>query len=109
MVAVNGDGTYPVQGGKIPGQRTTHRADVNEARCSAMAEIGSGKVEEVDDDEQLGEPEVAAHPEMHEAEEEEVVGDEVAADVCGSGGEDSIGCVECVRVVELEDEENDPG
>lgn len=32
-----------------------------------MAEVGRRQVEEIDDEEKLGEPEVRAHPEMDEA------------------------------------------
>jgi hypothetical protein len=34
-----------------------------------VSEVGEGQVEEVDDDEEQGEPEVRAHPQVDEAEQ----------------------------------------
>lgn len=51
---------------------------------------------------------MAADPEVDEAEEEEVGGDVVGADVCGCVDVDGVGCVEGDCVDELEDEEHEP-
>lgn len=72
-----------------------------------MPEVHGGEVEEVDDEQEFGEPVVAAHPEVHDAEEEEVVGEEVGGEV-GGGGYVHFGfAVEGVGVVELENPEHD--
>jgi hypothetical protein len=99
-------GADPVQRDEVPGQRTRDRADVDGARGGAVAEVRKAEVEEVDDEQQLGEPEVRAHPEVDEAEEEQVGGDVVGADV---GGGEEVGLVcgpEGVGVDELEGEED---
>ena len=54
-----------------------------------MAEVGQREVEEIDDEQELGEPEVGADPEVDEAEEQEVVGNVVGADVPCSGDVDA--------------------
>ena len=101
-------GTNPVQRDKVPGQRTCYGAHVDGTRRGAVAEVGEGEVEEVDDDEQLGEPEVGADPEVDEAEEEEVGGDVVGSDVGGGGNVDGVARVEGVGVDELEEHDENP-
>lgn len=76
-------GADPVQGDEVPGQRAGDGPHVDGARGGAVAEVGEAEVEEVDDEQQLGEPEVRAHPEVDEAEEKQVRGDVVRADVGG--------------------------
>ena len=105
---MHGAGSHPVQRNKVPCQRAGDGTDVDRAWGGAVAEVGEGEVEEVDDDEQLGEPEVGAHPEVDEAEEEEVGGDVMGADVRGGGDVDGVAGVEGVGVDELEEEDEDP-
>lgn len=58
---------------------------MDSARGRAVAEVGEAQVEKVDDEQQLGEPEVATDPQVDEAEEQQVRGDVVGADVgCGN-------------------------
>ena len=73
-----------------------------------MPEVQARQVEEVDHQQELCEPEAATDPEHDEAEGEQVIEDEVAADV--GGGEDELGraAVEEHDVAELLDEEPDP-
>ena len=78
--------TNPVQGNEVPRQRSRNGADVDSARGGAVAEVCKAQVEEVDDEQQLGDPEVAAHPQVDEAEEEKVGCNVVGADV-GSGNQ----------------------
>jgi hypothetical protein len=104
--AVERNGADPVQSDEVPGQRAGNRADVDGARGGAVAEVGEAEVEEVDDEQQLREPEVRAHPEVDEAEQQEIGGDVVGADV---GGGEEVGLVcgpEGVGVDELEGEED---
>lgn len=70
MRAIERHGADPVQRDEVPRQRARDRADVDGARGGAVAEVGEAEVEEVDDEQQLGDPEVRAHPEVDEAEEE---------------------------------------
>jgi hypothetical protein len=74
-----------------------------------VAEVQRRQVEEVDDQEQLGPDEVGAHEEHDEAEVEEVVGNEVAADVRGGLDIVGVGGEELKDVAGLEEEEDDPG
>lgn len=55
-----------------------------------MAEVCKGQIEEIDDYQEEREPEVAADPEVYEAEEKQVVGDIVSADVGGGVDIDGI-------------------
>ena len=68
--AVQRHGADPVQGDEVPGQRAGDGAHVDGARGGAVAEVGEAEVEEVDDEQQLGEPEVGTHPEVDEAEQQ---------------------------------------
>lgn len=88
--AVQRHGANPVQRDEVPRQRASNRADVDGARCGAVAEVREAEVEEVDDEQQLGEPEVGAHPEVDEAEEKQIGRDVVGADV---GGGEEVGLV----------------
>lgn len=108
MVGMHSHSTRPVQGDEVPGQRTANSADVDEARRGRVAEVGKRQIEEIDYEQQLSEPKVRAHPQMDEAEEEEVVRDKVGADVGGGGDVDGVGGVEGVGVDELQDEEDEP-
>lgn len=74
-----------------------------------MVEVRERQVEEVDDDEQLGEPVVGAYPHMHEPKEEEVGRNVVFTNVGGGGHIDDVCAPEGPGVDELEDEEDDPG
>lgn len=100
--------TNPVQGDKVPCQGTRDGANVDGAGRGAVAEVGKGQVEEVDDDEELGEPEVRADPEVQEAEEEKVGRDIVGANVCGRADVDGVGRVKGPGVDELEEHDDDP-
>jgi len=73
-----------------------------------VSEIREGQVEEVDEKEELGEPEVVADPEVNEAEEEEVVGDVVRANVCGGSDVDCVFGIEGPGVDELEGKKDYP-
>lgn len=73
-----------------------------------MTEIGKRQVEEVDDNQQLSQPEMIADPEMDETKEEKVGSDVVRANVgCGSDIDGVLG-VQAPRVDELQNEQNDP-
>ena len=66
------DSTNPVQRGKVPRQRSRDSCNVDSAWGRRVAEIQEAQVEEVDDEQQFGDPEVVAHPEVDEAEEQQV-------------------------------------
>jgi hypothetical protein len=74
---------HPIQRNKVPSQRARNSTDMDCTRCSRVAEVRERQVEEVDHKEEFSEPEVAAHPEVDEAEEKQVGRDIVAADVGG--------------------------
>lgn len=87
---VESNSTNPIQGRKVPRQRASNSANVDSTGRGRMAEVSEAQVEEVDHQQQLGKPEVAAHPQVDEAEEQQVGGDVVGADV---GGGAEVGCV----------------
>jgi hypothetical protein len=73
----------PIQRDEVPRQRASDSSNMDRARRGTVAEVREAQVEEVDDQQQLGEPEVRPHPEVDEAEEQQVGGDVVRADVRG--------------------------
>lgn len=73
-----------------------------------MPEIEGCEVEEVEDEHDFGDPEVGMDPEQDEGELQDVVDDEVGADVCGKGVRGGITGEEDVEVVYLEYEEYYP-
>ena len=73
-----------------------------------VPEVEKGEIDEVEDEHCLGEDEMRVHPEEHEAELQEVVDDEVGADVCGEGLVGGGGGEEGGEVVDLQDDEDDP-
>jgi hypothetical protein len=74
----------PVQGYKVPCQRTAHDGNMDEFGRRTVLEVRSRQVEEIDDEQQFRKPEVAADPKMDESEDEEVVEDKVRSYRCGS-------------------------
>ena len=58
----------PEQRHVVPRQRRRDDGDVHPARRGRVAEVERGKVEEVDDERELGPDEVAVHPEQDEDE-----------------------------------------
>lgn len=104
----DGNRTHPIQGHKVPRQRPRNSTNMDQAWRSRVAEVRKAEIEEIDDDEQERKPEMTAHPEVHEAEEEEIGRDVVGADVGGGGDVGSVRGVEGEGVNELEDEEDEP-
>ena len=104
---VDSNSANPVKGDEVPGKRSADSSNVDEAGRSAVAEVCQGQIGEVDHEEQLGKPEVRAHPEVDKAEEEQVVGNVVAAYVASGGDVSAVRRVERPRVDELKDEEGE--
>lgn len=90
----------------VEGQRTGDNGNVDESGSSRVLEVLGGEVEEVDDEQHLGEPEVAAAPKVDEAEPEQVVEDEVRANIGGSLDVDLILRVQVPAVSNLENEQD---
>lgn len=103
-----GCGAHPVQGSEVPCQGTGNDANVDQARCRGVAEIRERQVEEVDDNQEFGDPVPSTHVQVYEAEEEEVVRDEMASDVDGSSSVDFILGCEAVHTRKLQGEEDEP-
>lgn len=83
-------------------QRARDNGDVDESGGSRVLEVESREVEEVDDDKHLSKPEVAAAPQVDEAEHEQVVEDEVGANVGGGLDVDLVLRVQVPAVSDLE-------
>lgn len=98
----------PVRRHKRPRQRTRRDGQVHEGRACAVEEVQVGEVEQVDDLDDLGPDEVGAHEEHDEGEVQEVVEDEVAADVGGGGDVGGVLGEEVADVADLEEEDDDP-
>lgn len=121
--------TDPVESDKGPRKREGKGRGVDEERGAWMAgmgvsrelsglgefgsknipEIADGQVEEVDHNQKERKPEVATGPQVDETEQEKVRGDVVRRNV-SSSGEVNLGggLVEGEKVVELENENDDP-
>jgi hypothetical protein len=88
-------------------QGTGNNGNVDESRGSRVLEVLGREVEEVDDEQHLSEPEVAAAPEVDETEEEKVVEDEVRANISGSLDINLVLRVQVPAVANLQDEQDD--
>ena len=78
-------------------------------RCwCTLAEVGGREVEEVDDDEEQRQPKVRSHPQVDEAEQQQVRRHKVRAHVGGRGDVDGVARVQVPVVADLEDEEDKP-
>jgi hypothetical protein len=88
-------------------QGTGNNGDMDESGSSRVLEVLGREVEEVDDEQHLSEPEVAAAPEVDETEEEKVVEDEVRANIGGSLDVDLVLRVQVPAVSNLQDEQDD--
>lgn len=102
------DGAVPVDGDKGPGKRSRHSRCVDESGVGIVAEVQRGKVEEVDDEDDLGPGEVRSHEQHDEGEVQEIIEDEVAAH-CTSGIHIvDIAGEEMADVANLEDADDGP-
>ena len=100
--------TNPVKRHEVPCQRPRNSADVDQPRRRTVPEIREAQIEEVDDKQEFGKPKVAPRPEVDEAEEQEVGGNVMRANVCCSGDIDTVGRVQRPSVDELQCEQDDP-
>jgi len=107
-VGVHSSGTAPVQGNRVPGQGPTDDGNVDEPRRLGVAEVRRGEIEEIDDQQEFSPPEVAAHPEHDEAEQQQVVRDEVAADVARGLDVGRVAGVQVADVAQLHKVQHDP-
>lgn len=105
MIRVKRNSSNPIQGDEVPCQRPTHSADMNRPGRSRMAEIRQTQIAKVEHEQEEGEPEMRAREEVHEAEQKQVVGDEVATEVCGGSDVVGVAHVERVGVAELQNED----
>lgn len=88
IMAMHGDRAVPEERCEGPGIGSGDGGKVYEGREAAVAPVGDGLVDKVDDEDDLGAPEVAAGPEENPGEHEQVVQDEVRGDVGGGGDQD---------------------
>lgn len=102
-------GAVPVQPHESPGEGPRRHGQVDEGRARAVQEVQVGQVEEVDHLDDLGPDEVRAHEEHDEGEVQQVVEDEVTADVGGGGDVGRILGEEVADVADLQEEDDDPG
>lgn len=100
--------SVPVYPHKRPRQRTRGDGQVDEGRAGAVQEVQVREVEQVDDLDDLGPDEVRAHEEHDEGKVQQVVEDEVAADVGGGGDVRGVLGEEVADVADLQEEDDDP-
>ena len=92
-MGINSSSSAPVQRDKVERQRTADDGDMDETRRLRVTEISRREIEEIDDEQNFRDPEVASDPQHDEAEEHEIAGDEVRADVGGGRHVDAVGGV----------------
>lgn len=105
-MCVDSGSTNSEQENIVECQGTGNDGNVDESGSSRVLEVLGGEVEEVDDEQHLSKPEVAAAPEVNETEPEQVVEDEVRANIGGSLDVDLILRVQVPAVANLEDEQD---
>jgi hypothetical protein len=105
----NHQSTVPVDGNESPGQRSRNNGCVDKSGVRVVAEVERGKIDEVENQNNLSPVEVRADEEHDKGEVEEVVEDEMASDAGGSVNDVRITREEMTDVTSLEDEEDDPG
>jgi hypothetical protein len=109
--------TIPVKCNERPGQWTSKNTNVCDdgrtgvsRKLRRVFEVREGQLEEIDNDQKQCPPEIASAPEVDEAEEQQVVGDEPWCQVqrrCQSG-RGNIGLEQTCKVWDLENVEDDP-
>jgi hypothetical protein len=104
----NHQSTVPVDGNKSPGQRSRNNGRVDKSGVGVVTEVERGKIDEVENQDNLGPVEVRADKEHDKGEVEEVVEDEMASDAGGSVNDVRVTREEMSDVASLEDEEDNP-
>lgn len=104
----NHQSTVPVDGNKSPGQRSRNNRCVNKPGVRVVTEVERGKIDEVENEDNLSPVEVRADKEHDKGEVEEVVEDEMASDAGGSVNDVRVTREEMADVPSLEDEEDNP-
>jgi len=107
-VGTDHNSAIPEDGNKDPGQRSRDNRHMHKARLGRVPEVEHDKVEEVDNKQQLGQPEVTANPQHNPAKLNQVEEDEVAANTSCSSNEIRIGREQMSYIANLEDPEDDP-
>lgn len=105
----NHQSTVPVDGNKSPGQRSRNNRCVNKPGVRVVTEVERGKIDEVENEDNLSPVEVRADKEHDKGEVEEVVEDEMTSDAGGSVNDVRVTREEMADVPSLEDEEDNPG
>jgi len=100
-VGINHGSSIPKYGHVVPSQRRRDNRDVDESRGGRVAEVEEGEIEQVDDEEKLSLPEKSSDPEHDEAETEEVMQDEMASHIGGTGDEMLVCAPEVTDIVGL--------
>jgi hypothetical protein len=115
----------PEDGNVIPGQRRRDDRQMNEQRGRGVAEIQQGKIEQVDNQEELALPEMASNPQHNEAKCEEIVlyascqrmgseespgtyEDEVASNISSTCNERLVCAPQIADIVCLQDQNHHP-
>ena len=107
-MCVDHGSSIPEQSNVTPGQRSRDNRDMNEARGLRMSEVKKGLIDEVRGQDQFTLPEETSDPAHDEAEDCQVIEDEVGAHI-GSGGDPfNIGGEEVIDVATLQEKEDDP-
>lgn len=100
--------TVPQEREHDPRKRARDGRDMHERRRLAVPEVKRAQVEKVDSQDQLAPPKVAAGPEHDKGRSQQVVEDEVRADIGGGGDALGVAGEEALQVADLEDEQGDP-
>jgi len=107
-VGIDSNGTIPIQSDESPCQRSGNDWDMDESRVGAMAEVEEGKVEEVDDQDELSPEELGADKEHNECKLQEVVENEMAPDAGSCIDIVEVGGEQVPHITNLKEEKGDP-
>jgi hypothetical protein len=104
----NHDGAVPEQCNEGECQRSRDDWDMDQARSGRVTEVEPGEVNEIGNDDKFGGPEVIADEAHDETKPEEVVQNEVGADIACCSAPVLVSGVEMPDVGSLEDEKDEP-
>lgn len=107
-VTIDGHCTVPEQGHQRPGERPGDGGEMHQSREGAMTPVRGVQIQVVGDEDDLRAPVVVPGPEEDPGEDEQVVQDEVGADVGGGGDDGRVSVEEMVDIAQLGEEQENP-
>lgn len=108
VVGMGRNRAVPEQSRQRPGIGTRNGREMDKGRGSQMRPVSGRLAEDVDDEDDLGGPEVVAHPQHDKGEDEQVIQDEMGGYIGGCGDQDGILGEEVPQIADLGEQQQDP-